>query len=575
MSVGIWGASASSYDSSSRTEQSSSASEVQRQSEAQQSQKAEQPKETSATINENDRAELSEAAKSVAANSAEGENGQSRSLGEKILGKAGDIANTVLKTISGLINGESGGKIENIDEGKATDGIKDPATADMLKEVPGYEERLNETYKNAVPEVKKMYEKYEGKIKLSDADLMTGNELNKFNFDFAETVSKKINEAQKGKQANQGNQTKQANQGNQTNQANQGNQTNQANQGNQTNQGGLSGIGMGIGSLLGDPEAAERFNIANLLYEAQKPINAGDGIEAFTKKFQAINALTSKLTEAYGDDINGLKAAVIDNIASTGYNTDKIASAKSVDEIANALSSLSAEGAYYTGGSKSIYIDAPSDMNESDPPGRTYFHEVGHLMDDAAYTKDDNTPHPNRWMMSDNPEFRDAIKDDFKKYVDKYKNEHKDEISRITKCCEGNDVTASEKMSDKDKRINDYIKNLDPKIREKYSTEDLVAYRLISEMMRENEPKEENGGKTNMQLYQTASDIFGGLTDRICEGYWGHPNEYWKSSESAITSETFAHMFQTSMTNDEELQKLKEIFPTAYEKFMEMVKQAS
>ena len=72
MSVGIWGVSASSYDSSSRTEQSSSASEVQSQSEAQQSKKAEQPKETSATINENDRAELSEAAKSVAANSAEG-----------------------------------------------------------------------------------------------------------------------------------------------------------------------------------------------------------------------------------------------------------------------------------------------------------------------------------------------------------------------------------------------------------------------------------------------------------------------------------------------------------------------
>ena len=536
MSVGIWGVSASSYDSSSRTEQSSSASEVQRQSEAQQSQKAEQPKETSATINENDRAELSEAAKSVAANSAEGENGQSRSLGEKILGKAGDIANTVLKTISGLINGESGGKIENIDEGKATDGIKDPATADMLKEVPGYEERLNETYKNAVPEVKKMYEKYEGKIKLSDADLMTSNELNKFNFDFARTVSKKINEGKEAKQANQ------------------------------ANQGGLMGMGG-----FGDPVTAEAFNITALISDAQKPINAGDGIEALTKKCQAINALTSKLTEAYGDDINGLKAAVIDNIASTGYNTDKIASAKSVEEIANALSSLSAEGAYYLPGSKSIYIDAPSDLNESDPPGRTYFHEVGHLMDDAAYTKDDTDPFQNRKMMSDNPEFRKAIKDDFQKYVDKYKKEHKDEISRITKYCEGNDATAS----DKDKRINDYIKNLDPKIREKYSTEDLVAYRLISEMMWENVPKEENGGKTNIQLYKTTSDIFGGLTDRICEGYWSHPNEYWKSSESAITSETFAHMFQTSMTNDEELQKLKEIFPTAYEKFLEMVKQAS
>ena len=601
MSEEISGVSAISSDSSSRTEQSRSASEVQRQSEAQQSQKAEQPKETSATINENDRAELSatreeesqahagtetsglagriagawsdpeeadgvkgvkatdetdetgetgetektgkssaEAAKSVGANSAEGYKGQSKSLGEKILDKAGDIANTVLKKISGLINGESSGKTENIDECKATDGIKDSATVDMLKEVPGYEELLNETYENAVPEVKALYEKYEGQIKLSDADLMTSKELNKFNNDFADTVSKTINEAKK---------------------ANEDGNASESNT--PTN---------GISDLLA--VAKEKNNIKTLLSDAQKPVNDGDA-DGQAKKAQAIEDLTSKLTEAYGDDIDGLKAAVIDNIASTGYNTDKIASAGSVEEIVNALSSLSSEGSYYTHGSRSVYLDVPSDMNDKVPPGRTYFHEVGHLMDDAAFTLDDNKLYQktgdDRRMMSDNYEFREAIENDFQNYVDNYKKEHKDEISHITKYCEGYDVTAS----DKDKVINDYIQNLDPEIREKYSTEDIVTYRLIRDMMMENIPKEENGGKTNIELYETTSDIFGGLTDNICRGVWGHSNDYWNGSDSAITSEMFAHMFQTSMNNDEELQKLKEIFPTSYDKFMEMVKQAS
>ena len=615
MSEEISGVSAISSDSSSRTEQSRSASEVQRQSETQQSQKVEQPKETSATINENDRAELSatreeeaqahggaetsglagliagawsdpekadgvegvkatdetsetdetgkteksgessaEAAKSsVGANSVEGEKGQSKSLGEKILDKAGDIVNSVIKKVSGLINGESGGKIENIDECKATDGIKDSATVDMLKEVPGYEDLLNNTYENAVPEVKAMYEKYEDKIKLSDADLMTSKELNKFNDDFAETVSKQIYEAQKANEDGKASESSTE----------------------KNESGKLGGIGGLIGStsLFGDPSKAEKSNIKTLLSDAQMSVKAGDA-DGQAKKDQAIKDLTSKLTEAYGDDIDGLKTAVIDNIAATGYNTDKIASAGSVDEIVEALSSLSSEGSYYTSGSKSIYLDVPSDMNDKVPPGRTYFHEVGHLMDDAAFTLDDTNPYQNidnRRMMSDNYEFREAIENDFQNYVDNYKKEHKDEISHITKYCEGYDVTAS----DKDKVINDYINNLDPEIREKYSTEDIVTYRLIRDMMMENVPKEENGGKTNIELYETTSDIFGGLTDNICRGYWGHSNDYWNGSDSAITSEMFAHMFQTSMNNDEELQKLKEIFPTSYEKFMEMVKQAS
>ena len=535
MSVGIWGVSASSYDSSSRTEQSSSASEVQSQSEAQQSKKAEQPKETSATINENDRAELSATRKDES-------HAQTRA---ETSGLAGRMA----------WKWRNHEEADGLKGAKATDNINDSDTVRMLNRVQGYEDKLNDIYKNAVPEVKKMYEKYEGKIKLFTAVIMQSKELVKFNSSFAETVSKKIND-KKAKQGNQANQY-----------VMQGFVNLFVDQSKQDIPPELAGLFKDQ-----DPSKAEKNEIEMLLFYAQMPVNAGDTYFQ-AMKAQAIYTLTSKLTEAYGNDIDGLKAAVMDSIASTGYNTDKIASAKSVEEIIDVLSSLSAEGAYYMPRNRSIYIDAPSDLKESIPPGRTYFHEVGHLMDDAAFTLDEAN-HYKKIYISDNPEFRDAIKDDFKKYVDKYKKEHKDEISRIIKCCEGNDATASEKMSKKEKDIVDYIEK-HPEIREKYSTEDIVAYRLISGMMQENVPKEENGGMTNLQLYQAAGDIVGGLTDNICAGYWSHPNEYWKSSESAITSETFAHMFQTSMTNDEELQKLKEIFPTAYKKFLEMVKKAS
>lgn len=37
----------------------------------------------------------------------------------------------------------------------------------------------------------------------------------------------------------------------------------------------------------------------------------------------------------------------------------------------------------------------------------------------------------------------------------------------------------------------------------------------------------------------------------------------------------FAHFFQSSMTNDSELEALKAIFPTAYSEFMSMVETAS
>ena len=622
MSEEISEVSAISSDSSSKTEQSHSASEVQRQSEVQQSQKVEQPKETSATINENDRAELSatreeeaqahggaetsglagliagawsdpekadgvegvkatdetsktdetektgessaEAAKSVGensvpANSAEGEKVQSKSLGEKIsdiVDKAGDIVNTAINKISGLINGESStGAAKSVGENSvpansaegdkgqsATNGIKDSATVDMLKfelpdEVDGcktYDELLNKTYENAVPEVKELYEKYEDKIKLSDSDRMTKDELKTFNDDFAETVSKKIYENKKANGED------------------------------------------GSTSLFADPSKAEKSNITDLLNEAQKSVNDGDA-DGKAKKDQAIEDLKSKLIEAYGEDLDGLKTAVTKDIESTGYNTDNIASAGSVDKIVEELSSLSPEISYYTHSNRSVYLNIPGDITDKNPPGRTYFHEVGHLMDDAAFTLDDNIVYKKidgREKISDNYEFRDAINNDSQNYFNNYKEEHKNEISHITKYCEGYDLTMS--TSDEDKKkiddIKQYIEN-HPEISDKYSTEDIVTYRLVRNMMQESVSEDENGNK--IDLYETTSDILGGLTDGICQSTWGHSNEYWASDDSRITSETFAHMFQTSIDNGEELQVLKEIFPTAYDKFLEMVKQAS
>ena len=163
----------------------------------------------------------------------------------------------------------------------------------------------------------------------------------------------------------------------------------------------------------------------------------------------------------------------------------------------------------------SFWGDITVNMTEDSKPrpsaGTTYYHEVGHLMDDKLKLFG---------SVSGNEAFTNALHKDVDDYVNKYMEEHPD------------------------------IK----------SKED--AYAAIGQMM--------NG--FDADKYRGVSDVYGGLTENQAKGRWGHSNDYWEGSKTAVNKEAFANMFEVSMGGDPEaLKHMKEMFPTAYEEFINMV----
>jgi len=64
----------------------------------------------------------------------------------------------------------------------------------------------------------------------------------------------------------------------------------------------------------------------------------------------------------------------------------------------------------------------------------------------------------------------------------------------------------------------------------------------------------------------------GGLTGNKCKGQYGHGYYYWLNSK-ALPHETFAHLFEAYARNDIiVLEILKEVFPTAYDKFVDILR---
>lgn len=71
------------------------------------------------------------------------------------------------------------------------------------------------------------------------------------------------------------------------------------------------------------------------------------------------------------------------------------------------------------------------------------------------------------------------------------------------------------------------------------------------------------------------SDIMEGLTDGKIRGACGHlaqDKDYWKSDKYAVCNEAFAHFFEASMgAGGNRLKYIKTVFPSAYEKYQEMI----
>ncbi len=141
--------------------------------------------------------------------------------------------------------------------------------------------------------------------------------------------------------------------------------------------------------------------------------------------------------------------------------------------------------------------------------GSTYFHEVGHLIDDKS---DLNSSTSTDWSY------------------DFYKKLDKDLDNYINKIMKENGYTNKQDAYD-----------------------DLTSWLW-------DDPDMKSG----------VSDLVNGLTDGEACGRWSHSDDYY--NKSSIANEAFAHFFEAGMSTDStKLDYIKEIFPSAYEEYQKMI----
>lgn len=166
--------------------------------------------------------------------------------------------------------------------------------------------------------------------------------------------------------------------------------------------------------------------------------------------------------------------------------------------------------AHYNNFWNEINYNAEEDAENPRGPGCTYYHEVGHLIDDQS---DWNSTTSTDWSY----DFYDCLQND----VDNW----------IRNCMEKNGYTD----------IND-------------------AYAALTAWLLE------DGDMKN-----GISDLVNGLTDGNAHGRWGHWDDGYYNS-SSIPREAFAHFFEAGMASDPaKLEYIKEIFPTAYAEYQQMI----
>ena len=158
----------------------------------------------------------------------------------------------------------------------------------------------------------------------------------------------------------------------------------------------------------------------------------------------------------------------------------------------------------YDPDSKKISMHFGADLINERGPGATWFHEHGHLIDAAAGT------------LSKNPEFINALKDDYNSFIDHYLHIH--------------GVTIEE------------------------------AYSNIASQM------------SDMRAHSAVSDLMSALSEDRIMGVARHPVGYWED-DSFISSEAFAHMFEAQF-DTLRYGQIQKYFPSSLAIFEKMLKEA-
>ena len=156
-----------------------------------------------------------------------------------------------------------------------------------------------------------------------------------------------------------------------------------------------------------------------------------------------------------------------------------------------------------------INLNEDNDLTNERGYANTYFHEVGHCMDDVSdlngYTSND--------MDYD---FIDVLREDYE--------------------------------------------NLLLRLQDVYKISKEEAYDKVNEWL-----------DVDQDMKNGVSDILKGLSNGEIEGKWGHSDNYY--TDKKIEREAFAHFFEAGMSyKPQKLLYILEVFPNAYDRFNEMIK---
>lgn len=165
--------------------------------------------------------------------------------------------------------------------------------------------------------------------------------------------------------------------------------------------------------------------------------------------------------------------------------------------------------AYYDSFWNHIKYNKDDDSTNVRGVGCTYYHEVGHLIDDQS-----------DW-------FGDTSTDGSYDFYEKLSND-----------------------------VDNYVNTI---MEEKGYTDINDAYDDLSTWL-----------NTDGNMKNGVSDLVNGLTNGEACGGWSHSDDYY--NEDSISHEAFAHFFEAGMSADPtKLEYIKEIFPTAYEEYQSML----
>lgn len=84
---------------------------------------------------------------------------------------------------------------------------------------------------------------------------------------------------------------------------------------------------------------------------------------------------------------------------------------------------------------------------------------------------------------------------------------------------------------------------------------------------------EQIGRKVKGDEYHSISDLFGGLTNNQCAGDWMHDRPGYWSAPNRLEREAFAHFYSAAVRSPEEVERLKAVFPNAYNEFLRLLEE--